>query len=135
SGNAIVAVFGAFVAMEAGYQAASMAPTELLAEQPIRTLTKLLQAVDLQPILVTGSMNSRARKEAAEKMARTEPLLVVGTHALIQEAASFGRLGFVTIDEQHRFGVEQRAAMSAKGESPDVLLMSATPIPLSLALT
>src|SRR5437868_1687945 len=135
SGKTIVALFAALLAMENGYQAAIMAPTELLAEQHIRTLTKLLQPLDIQPILVTGSMNSRARKEAAEKMARTEPLLVVGTHALIQEAASFGHLGFVTIDEQHRFGVEQRAAFSAKGESPDVLLMSATPIPRSLALT
>jgi ATP-dependent DNA helicase RecG len=80
-------------------------------------------------------MNSRARKEAAAKLAGTDPKLVVGTHALLQESAVFGRLGFVTIDEQHRFGVEQRAAISAKGESPDVLLMSATPIPRSLALT
>jgi len=135
SGKTIVALFAALLAMENGYQAAIMAPTELLAEQHMRTLTRLLQPLEIEPILVTGSMNTRARQDVAERMARTEPLLVVGTHALIQEGASFGRLGFVTIDEQHRFGVEQRAAISAKGESPDVLLMSATPIPRSLALT
>ena len=86
-------------------------------------------------MLVTGSLSARERKAAAAKLAGTAPVLAVGTHALVQETAVFGRLGFVTIDEQHRFGVAQRAAISAKGESPDVLLMSATPIPRSLALT
>ncbi|HEY3744607.1 MAG TPA: ATP-dependent DNA helicase RecG, partial [Gemmatimonadaceae bacterium] len=135
SGKTIVALFAALLAMENGYQAAIMAPTELLAEQHARTLTRLLEPLEIEPILVTGSSKSRARKSAAAKLAGTEPVLVVGTHALIQEAAVFGRLGFVTIDEQHRFGVEHRAALSAKGNSPDVLLMSATPIPRSLALT
>src|SRR6266550_4573474 len=111
SGKTIVALFAALLAMENGYQAAIMAPTELLAEQHARTFTNLLEPLGI------------------------EPVLAVGTHALVQDAAVFGRLGFVTIDEQHRFGVEQRAAISAKGESPDVLLMSATPIPRSLALT
>jgi len=135
SGKTIVALFASLLAMENGYQAAIMAPTELLAEQHARTIAGLLEPLGIEPVLVTGSLRSRARKSAAEKLAGTEPLLVVGTHALVQEAAVFGRLGFVTIDEQHRFGVEQRAAISAKGESPDVLLMSATPIPRSLALT
>jgi ATP-dependent DNA helicase RecG len=135
SGKTIVALFAALLAMENGYQAAIMAPTELLAEQHERTFIKLLEPLGIQPVLVTGSLGSRARKAAAEKLAGTEPVLAVGTHALVQDAAVFGRLGFVTIDEQHRFGVEQRAAISAKGESPDVLLMSATPIPRSLALT
>lgn len=135
SGKTIVALFAALLAMENGYQSAIMAPTELLAEQHARTFTKLLEPLGIQPVLVTGSLSSRARKSAAEKLASQEPLLAVGTHALVQDAAVFGRLGFVTIDEQHRFGVEQRAAISAKGESPDVLLMSATPIPRSLALT
>ena len=135
SGKTIVALFASLLAMENGYQAAIMAPTELLAEQHTRTIARLLEPLGIEPVLVTGSLRSRARKSAAEKLAGTEPLLVVGTHALVQEAAVFGRLGFVTIDEQHRFGVEQRAAISAKGESPDVLLMSATPIPRSLALT
>ena len=135
SGKTIVALFASLLAMENGYQAAIMAPTELLAEQHTRTITRLLEPLGIEPILVTGSLRSRARKSAAEKLAGTDPLLVVGTHALVQEASVFGRLGFVTIDEQHRFGVEQRAAISAKGQSPDVLLMSATPIPRSLALT
>jgi len=135
SGKTIVALFAALLAMENGYQAVIMAPTELLAEQHARTLTRLLEPLGIEPVLVTGSLKSRARKSAAAKLAGTEPVLVVGTHALIQEAAVFGRLGFVTIDEQHRFGVEHRAALSAKGNSPDVLLMSATPIPRSLALT
>jgi ATP-dependent DNA helicase RecG len=135
SGKTVVALFAALLAMENGYQAAIMAPTELLAEQHARTLTRLLEPLGIEPILVTGSLNARARKSAAAKLASTEPVLVVGTHALVQEAAVFGRLGFATIDEQHRFGVEHRAALSAKGDSPDVLLMSATPIPRSLALT
>ncbi|HEX9220577.1 MAG TPA: ATP-dependent DNA helicase RecG [Gemmatimonadaceae bacterium] len=135
SGKTIVALFAALLAMENGYQAAIMAPTELLAEQHARTFAKFLAPLGLEPLLVTGSLSSRARREAANKLAGTEPVLAVGTHALVQEGAVFGRLGFVTIDEQHRFGVEQRAAISAKGESPDVLLMSATPIPRSLALT
>jgi ATP-dependent DNA helicase RecG len=135
SGKTIVALFAALLAMENGYQAAIMAPTELLAEQHARTFSKLLAPLGLEPVLVTGSLGSRARKEASSKLAATEPVLAVGTHALVQEGAVFGRLGFVTIDEQHRFGVEQRAAISGKGESPDVLLMSATPIPRSLALT
>jgi ATP-dependent DNA helicase RecG len=135
SGKTIVALFAALLAMENGYQAAIMAPTELLAEQHARTLTRLLEPLGIQPILVTGSLKSGARKGAAAKLASSAPLLAIGTHALVQQAAVFGRLGFVTIDEQHRFGVEQRAALSAKGDSPDVLLMSATPIPRSLALT
>ncbi|HEY3133753.1 MAG TPA: ATP-dependent DNA helicase RecG [Gemmatimonadaceae bacterium] len=135
SGKTIVALFAALLAMENGYQAAIMAPTELLAEQHARTFTRLLAPLGIEPVLVTGSLSTRARKAAAEKLASTDPILIVGTHALVQEAAAFGRLGFVTIDEQHRFGVEQRASISAKGESPDVLLMSATPIPRSLALT
>ena len=135
SGKTIVALFAALLAMENGYQAAIMAPTELLAEQHARTLTGLLEPLGIEPILVTGSLNSRARKDAAAKLASVEPVLAIGTHALVQEASVFGRLGFVTIDEQQRFGVEQRAALSAKGDSPDVLLMSATPIPRSLALT
>ena len=135
SGKTIVALFASLLAMENGYQAAIMAPTELLAEQHMRTIGRLLEPLGIEPILVAGSLRSKARKSAAEKLAGTDPLLVIGTHALVQETSVFGRLGFVTIDEQHRFGVEQRAAISAKGQSPDVLLMSATPIPRSLALT
>src|SRR5438105_3557027 len=135
SGKTIVALFAALLALENGYQAAIMVPTELLAEQHARTFTKLLEPLGIAPVLVTGSLGARERRVAAEKLAGKDPTLVVGTHALGQEGAGVGNLGFVTIDEQHRFGVEQRATISAKGGSPDVLLMSATPIPRSLALT
>ena len=135
SGKTIVALFASLLAMENGYQAAIMAPTELLAEQHFRTISRLLEPLEIRPLLLTGSLSTRERAEAAKKLSADAPLLVIGTHALVQESVSFSRLGFVTIDEQHRFGVEHRAALSAKGESPDVLLMSATPIPRSLALT
>jgi ATP-dependent DNA helicase RecG len=135
SGKTIVALFASLLAMENGYQAAIMAPTELLAEQHHRTISRLLEPLDIRPLLVTGSLNAKDRAAASKKMGASAPLLVIGTHALVQESTVFSRLGFVAIDEQHRFGVEHRAALSAKGESPDVLLMSATPIPRSLALT
>ena len=135
SGKTIVALFSALLAMENGYQAAIMAPTELLAEQHARSMTALLEPLGIAPLLVTGSLKARARREIAGRLAQPEPALVVGTHALVQDATSFARLGLAVVDEQHRFGVEQRKALGAKGESPDVLLMSATPIPRSLALT
>jgi ATP-dependent DNA helicase RecG len=135
SGKTIVALFCALLAMENGWQAAVMAPTELLAEQHQRTFTRLLDPLGIRPVLVTGSLAPAARREAAAMLAQPAPLLVVGTHALVQESTAFARLGFVAIDEQHRFGVEQRKALGAKGARPDVLLMTATPIPRSLALT
>jgi len=135
SGKTVVALFAALLAMENGYQVAVMAPTELLAEQHLVTLSTLLAPLDLRPILLTGSLAAGERRAVAEQIARPEPLLVVGTHALVQEATTFARLGLAVIDEQHRFGVEQRKALGAKGEHPDVLLLSATPIPRSLALT
>jgi ATP-dependent DNA helicase RecG len=135
SGKTIVALFAALLAMENGYQAAIMAPTELLAEQHARSMSRMLAPLGLEPILVTGSLKARTRREVASRLAEPGPALVVGTHALVQEATAFARLGLVVVDEQHRFGVEQRKALGAKGESPDVLLMTATPIPRSLALT
>ncbi|HJR63971.1 MAG TPA: ATP-dependent DNA helicase RecG [Gemmatimonadaceae bacterium] len=135
SGKTIVALFAALLAVENGYQAAVMAPTELLAEQHARTFTRLLEPLEMRPLLVTGSLPARERREASERLASGAPLVAVGTHALLEKSATFGRLGLAVIDEQHRFGVEQRAALGAKGERPDVLLMSATPIPRSLALT
>lgn len=135
SGKTIVALYAALLAIENGYQAAIMAPTELLAEQHVRTMTRLLEPLGISPILLTGSLPARDRKVIANRLASYEPALVVGTHALVQQATEFSKLGFAAIDEQHRFGVEQRKALGAKGESPDVLLMSATPIPRSLALT
>ncbi|HKG94042.1 MAG TPA: ATP-dependent DNA helicase RecG [Gemmatimonadaceae bacterium] len=135
SGKTIVALFAALLALENGYQAAVMAPTELLAEQHHRTLGGLLAPLGIEPVLVTGSMAARERKAAAERLARDEPALAIGTHALVQQSTVFARLGLAVIDEQHRFGVEQRAALGAKGTRPDVLLMSATPIPRTIALT
>lgn len=135
SGKTIIALFAALLAMENGYQAAIMAPTELLAEQHHRSIGKMLAPLGLSPVLITGSQTAKERRHAAERTSSTDPMLVLGTHALVQSATTFGRLGFATIDEQHRFGVEHRAALSAKGECPDILLMSATPIPRSLALT
>jgi ATP-dependent DNA helicase RecG len=135
SGKTIVALFAALLAVENGYQAAIMVPTELLAEQHWRTMTALLAPTGVAPLLVTGSLSARERKEAAQRLASSDPVLVIGTHALVQDATLFARLGFIAVDEQHRFGVEQRKALAAKGEAPDVLLMTATPIPRSLALT
>ncbi len=135
SGKTIVALFCCLLAMENGYQAAVMAPTELLAEQHVRSMGRLLESLGIRPLLVTGSLAAKERRAAAEVMARPAPLLVIGTHALVQDATTFAKLGFVAIDEQHRFGVEQRAALGAKGRRPDVLLMSATPIPRTIALT
>ena len=135
SGKTIVALFAALLAMENGYQAALMAPTELLAEQHARTFRGLLQPLGIEPVVVTGSMGAHDRRLAAERLASSDPVIVIGTHALVQDATTFGRLGLAIVDEQHRFGVEQRKLLGAKGEAPDVLLLSATPIPRSLALT
>ena len=135
SGKTIVALFAALLAIENGYQAALMAPTELLAEQHTGTVRRLVEPLGIVPVLITGSLAGKDRREADARLRSGEPLLAIGTHALVQERTSFGRLGFVAVDEQHRFGVEQRKALGAKGDRPDVLLLSATPIPRSLALT
>jgi len=141
SGKTVVALFAALLAVENGYQAAIMAPTELLAEQHARTFGRLLAPLGIEPVLVTGSLSAAERRARAARLAGRSPLIAVGTHALVQEDTRFGRLGFVAIDEQQRFGVEQRAALGAKAADgapagrPDVLLLSATPIPRSLALT
>ena len=135
SGKTIVALFAALLAIENGYQAALMAPTELLAEQHTGTVRRLLEPLGITPVLITGSLTGKERREADARLRSGEPLLAIGTHALVQERTAFARLGFVAVDEQHRFGVEQRKALGAKGDRPDVLLLSATPIPRSLALT
>jgi ATP-dependent DNA helicase RecG len=135
SGKTIVALFAALLAMENGFQAEIMAPTELLAEQHARSMRALVEPLGIAPVLVTGGLRARERRDVAARLADPTPALVVGTHALVQEATAFARLGLAVVDEQHRFGVEQRKALGAKGEAPDVLLMTATPIPRSLALT
>jgi ATP-dependent DNA helicase RecG len=138
AGKTVVALFAALLAMENDQQVAFMAPTELLAEQHARTIDRLLAPLGIVPVLLTGSRSAAERRLAATRMAGGEPCLVVGTHALVQEKTTFRSLGLAIIDEQHRFGVDQRRALAERGlgpQKPDVLLMSATPIPRSLALT
>ena len=135
TGKTVVALFAMLLAAENDFQAAIMAPTELLAEQHAATLTRLLQPLAIRPELLLGRMSAAEKSAARERIATGGPRIVVGTHALIQESVTFRRLGLAVIDEQHRFGVEQRAALVEKGDAPDVLLLTATPIPRSLALT
>ncbi|HUE97432.1 MAG TPA: ATP-dependent DNA helicase RecG, partial [Longimicrobiaceae bacterium] len=135
SGKTIVALFAALRAIENGYQAALMAPTEILAEQHARTLIGLLEGLEVRVELLTGRQTAAQRRTALERIASGEANLIVGTHALIQEGVDFSRLGLAIVDEQHRFGVRQRLALAERGANPDVLVMSATPIPRSLALT
>ncbi len=135
TGKTVVALFAMLLAVENGYQAALMAPTELLAEQHYRTLATLLAPLGIHPEMLVGRLGASDKKAARARLASGETQLVVGTHALVQEGVAFSKLGLVVIDEQHRFGVEQRSALMLKGEAPDVLLLTATPIPRSLALT
>ena len=135
TGKTVVALFAMLLAVENDYQAAIMAPTELLAEQHQATLTRLLAPLEIRPELLIGRSTGADKAAARERIASGGARLVVGTHALIQESVVFHRLGLAVIDEQHRFGVEQRSALVEKGDAPDVLLLTATPIPRSLALT
>jgi ATP-dependent DNA helicase RecG len=135
TGKTVVALFAMLLAVENDYQAVFMAPTELLAEQHARTLGGLVAALDIQPEVLLGRLSASEKAAVRERIATGGARVIVGTHALIQETTDFSRLGLVVIDEQHRFGVEQRAALIEKGEAPDVLLLSATPIPRTLALT
>src|SRR5437660_6400023 len=135
TGKTVVALFAMLLAAENDYQAAIMAPTELLAEQHGATLTRLLEPLAIRPELLLGRMTAAEKAAVRERLAGGGARIGVGTHALIQESVTFRRLGLAVIDEQHRFGVEQRAALVEKGDAPDVLLLTATPIPRSLALT
>ncbi|HXV76502.1 MAG TPA: ATP-dependent DNA helicase RecG [Candidatus Polarisedimenticolaceae bacterium] len=137
SGKTVVALLTLLVAIENGYQGALMAPTEILAEQHFRNLRSMLEPseIDCRLELLTGSLRAPQRKRVLERIASGEAQLAVGTHALFEAGVGFRRLGLVVIDEQHRFGVLQRAALARKGRHPDVLVMTATPIPRSLALT
>jgi ATP-dependent DNA helicase RecG len=135
SGKTIVAVLAALLAMENGQQVAFMAPTEILAEQHFATLSKLLAKTRFRVGLLTGNRGASERRSLTKAVAAGELHLVVGTHALVQRSVRFARLGLVVIDEQHRFGVLQRAELREKGLLPDMLVMTATPIPRTLALT
>ncbi|MFN8600923.1 MAG: ATP-dependent DNA helicase RecG [Candidatus Binatia bacterium] len=138
SGKTVVAVAAALRAIECGWQAAIMAPTELLAEQHWSTVRRVADGLGVNLWYLTGEATTADRRAILPRLAAGEPGLVVGTHALIQEDVRFAKLGLAVIDEQHRFGVMQRAELSKRGEGqgvPDVLLMTATPIPRTLALS
>jgi ATP-dependent DNA helicase RecG len=135
AGKTIVALLAAIVAMENGFQVAFMAPTEILAAQHYQNVAKLLAQSRFRVDLLTGSTPGLQKHTLVAHIERGTTNLIVGTHALVQEKVKFNKLALVVIDEQHRFGVEQRAALRAKGLHPDVLLMTATPIPRTLALT
>ena len=135
SGKTVVAAVAMFVAVQNGYQVAFMAPTEILAEQHYRVLRELFRWCDVSIVQLVGSLTPANKRRARLKIREGMAQIVVGTHALIEEATQFHRLGLVVVDEQHRFGVMQRAKLIWKGQSPDVLIMTATPIPRTLALT
>ena len=133
SGKTVVAGMAMYAAVTAGKQAALMVPTEILAEQHLQSLTSLFPS--LRILLLTGSLKAAERRERLELVQTGQVDLIVGTHALIQEGVHFHDLGLVIIDEQHRFGVAQRRILREKGQNPDVLMMTATPIPRTLAIT
>lgn len=135
SGKTIVALQAMVVVLENGFQAALMAPTEILAEQHFQTLSRYLRSTDYRLALLTGRVRGKRRREILEQIRSGGVHLVIGTHALIEGAVQFRDLGLAVIDEQHRFGVLQRSRLMGKGDQPDVLIMTATPIPRSLALT
>lgn len=133
-GKTMVAAALTYAVAKAGYQSACMAPTELLARQHLETFQKALAPLSVRVRLLTGSMTAGEKKAVRQALAAGEVDLVIGTHALLQDATRFARLGLVITDEQHRFGVAQRAALAAKGDAPHLAVMSATPIPRTLAL-
>lgn len=135
SGKTVVAAIALFASYTAGFQGALMVPTEILAEQHAESLHTLLEPFQIRCELLTSSVKGKRRKEILEALQAGEIDVLIGTHALIQDEVHFHRLGLVITDEQHRFGVEQRKILREKGESPDVLFMTATPIPRTLAIT
>ena len=134
SGKTMVAAAAAYLAIQNGHQAALMAPTEILAEQHHHSLSKLLTPLGIRTALLTGSMTPKQKGAVRTALENGEIDLAIGTHALLSDATQFADLGLVIADEQHRFGVAQRAKLSAKGSDPHLLVMSATPIPRTLAL-
>ncbi|WEV70329.1 ATP-dependent DNA helicase RecG [Lactobacillus sp. ESL0785] len=135
SGKTVVAVYAIFAAVTAGFQAALMVPTEILAAQHFKKIDELLRPLGVRVALLTGTTKTLERREIYRELTDGTINVVIGTHALIQAKVIFKKLGLVIIDEQHRFGVGQRQALVNKGQSPDVLAMTATPIPRTLALT
>jgi ATP-dependent DNA helicase RecG len=135
SGKTAVAMISALIALQDGYQVAVMAPTEILAEQHERNFRKVMEPLGYRVGLLSAAGTAKSKRERRDAVARGDIHLAVGTHALIQQDVGFQKLGFVVIDEQHRFGVLQRHTLMSKGVSPDVLVMTATPIPRTLAMT
>ena len=135
SGKTLVALMAALVAVENDYQVAIMAPTEILAEQHYLNIHRWCDELGITVTLLTASLKGKARTAALAAIAAGEAQIVIGTHAVIQEKVDFHRLGLGIIDEQHRFGVAQRGLLKKKGENPDILVMTATPIPRTLAMT
>lgn len=134
SGKTVVTLFAMLLAVENGYQAALMAPTEILAEQHYGTITKLLDGMDIKVCLLKGG-SYKGKAQDLKDIANGHYQLIIGTHALIQDKVKYHSLGFVAVDEQHRFGVQQRASLAKKDKHPDILYLSATPIPRSLSMT
>lgn len=135
SGKTVVAAIALYSAVKAGYQGALMVPTEILAEQHLKSLSRLFEQLNIQVALLTGSLGERKRRDVLASLQMGLVDIVVGTHALIQDDVFFHNLGLVVVDEQHRFGVNQRSILRKKGIHPDVLTMTATPIPRTLAIT
>lgn len=136
SGKTLVALMSMLIAIDNGYQACIMAPTEILAEQHLQTIMQFLKGMDLRVALLTGIVKGKHREEVLEGLLDGTIHILVGTHAVIEDTVQFARLGFVVVDEQHRFGVAQRAKLWSKSENPPhVLVMTATPIPRTLAMT
>jgi len=135
AGKTMVAIMAMLQVVETGAQAAIIAPTEVLARQHFETISKILDSLDITPCLLVGRMKSQEKRTALEVIANGTAKVIIGTHALISEQTVFDDLGLVVIDEQHRFGVRQRLILGQKGDAVDVLLMTATPIPRTLAMT
>ncbi len=134
-GKTLVALMASLIAVENGYQVAIMAPTEILAEQHWHTIHNWCSLMDIDVVLITAGLKGKAKKDSLERVSSGSAQIVIGTHAVIQEKVEFARLGLGIIDEQHRFGVLQRGILKKKGENPDILVMTATPIPRTLAMT
>ena len=134
SGKTILAMLALLLTVKNGCQGCLMVPTEVLAKQHFDSAVKLLAPYGVRITLLVGSMTAKNKREAYEKMSNHETDVIIGTHALIQEKAQYARLGLVITDEQHRFGVKQRESLAGKGEEPHILVMSATPIPRTLAM-
>ncbi len=136
SGKTVVALLTMLMGIDNGFQACLMAPTEILANQHYESILEMLRGMNLEVALLTGSIKGKARKNILENLAEGKIDIIIGTHALIEETVVFKNIGIVVIDEQHRFGVAQRAALWTKNEKPPhILVMTATPIPRTLAMT